>query len=156
MSKNETNNSESTDENVKSVRARQDTTATRRFGTATIIGISAAGVALLAGIFGGGIAVGSAVADQGRAGMSHERGDASGPQQDARMNGGPENGGPQQDGRMNGGPENGGPENGGPQQGDPMDGPQQGGPQQDGPPRGGSLDGPEGEEVAPGAPAPMN
>jgi hypothetical protein len=39
---------------------------TRRLGTGAIIGISAASVALLAGVFGGGIAVANVVGDQDR------------------------------------------------------------------------------------------
>ena len=44
-------------------------TRTRRLGTGAIIGISAAGVALLAGTFGAGAAVGSTVAHNDRPGI---------------------------------------------------------------------------------------
>ena len=74
--------------------------AKRKLGTGTIIGISAAGVALLAGVFGSGIALGAAAATHGPAGISHEMDDASGPmQRDSMqrdgMQHGPMQGGPQ-------------------------------------------------------------
>lgn len=46
--------------------------APRRLGTGAIIAISAAGVALLAGVFTGGLAVGVAVANHGGFGMNHQ------------------------------------------------------------------------------------
>ena len=72
--------------------------AKRKLGTGAIIGVSAAGVALLAGVFGGGIALGAAAATHGPSGMSHEMGEAAGPTQRDGMQGGPMQGGPMQGG----------------------------------------------------------
>lgn len=60
--------------------------SSRRLGTGALIGISAAGVALLAGVLGGGIAIGATAANHGPAGVSHEMSEA-----DGRMAGGPGN-----------------------------------------------------------------
>jgi hypothetical protein len=71
----------------------------RGLGTGAIIGISAAGVALLAGVFGGGIALGVTAADRGPAGIAHEMSEAGGP-----MHGGEMRGGEMRGGEMLGGP----------------------------------------------------
>ena len=89
--------------------------SSRRLGTGAIIGLAAAGVALLAGVFGGGVALGAVAAPHGPGGMSHDIAEA-----DGRMQGGPEQGGREQGGRMQGGPEQGGPEQGGPDGDGPM------------------------------------
>jgi len=94
---------------------------TRRLGTGAIIGISAAGVALLAGVFGGGIALGATVASHGPAGMAHEMAEA-----DGSHRGGPMQGGPMQGGPMQGGPMQGGPMQGGLMRGPDGDGPMNG------------------------------
>lgn len=70
----------------------------RRLGTGVIIGISAAGVALLAGVFGGGIALGAVTASHGPAGISHGMDEAG-----SRMQGGQMQGGQMQGGQMPGG-----------------------------------------------------
>jgi hypothetical protein len=69
----------------------------RRLGTGAIIGISAAGVALLAGVFGGGIALGVTAADRGPAGIAHEMSQADGPMRGGEMLGGEMLGGPGKD-----------------------------------------------------------
>ena len=69
----------------------------RSLGTGAIIGISAAGVALLAGVFGGGIALGAVTASHGRVGISHEMDEAG-----SRMPGGQMHDGQMQDGQMPG------------------------------------------------------
>ncbi|MFT6534488.1 MAG: hypothetical protein ACJAS7_000519 [Alpinimonas sp.] len=69
----------------------------RRLGTGAIIGISAAGVALLAGVFGGGIALGATATGHGPAGISHEMTEAGGPMPGGKMRGGEMLGGPGKD-----------------------------------------------------------
>lgn len=66
--------------------------ATRRLGTGAIIGISAASLALLAGVFGGGIAFGATTAHRGPAGVSGQMEQADGPMR-GQMQGGQMQGG---------------------------------------------------------------
>ncbi len=71
----------------------------RRLGTGAIIGISAAAVALIAGVFGGGIAVGATAANHGPSGDRPQMESAEGP-----MQGGAMEHGEKQGGKMQGGP----------------------------------------------------
>ena len=85
------------------------TIRSRRLGTGAIIGISAAGVALLAGAFGGGIALGAVTASHGPAGISHEMDQAGSrmpghQMRDGQMREGQMPGGQKQRGQMPEGP----------------------------------------------------
>ncbi|MBK5239412.1 MAG: hypothetical protein JJE28_09945 [Actinomycetales bacterium] len=71
--------------------------SSRRLGTGAIIGVSVAAVALLAGVFGGGVALGATAANHGPDGISHEMKEASGRMlggvgQEAGMQGSPRQG----------------------------------------------------------------
>ncbi len=76
----------------------------RRLGTGVIIGISAAAVALIAGVFGGGIAVGATAANHGPSGDRPQMESAEGPMQGGPMEHGEKQGGPMEHGKMQGGP----------------------------------------------------
>ena len=86
----------------------------RRLGTGVIIGISAAAVALIAGVFGGGIAVGATAANHGPSGDRPQMESAEGPMQGGAMEHGEKQGGAMEHGEKQGGKMQGGKMQGGP------------------------------------------
>ncbi len=95
--------------------------ASRRWGTGVIIGLSAASLALLAGAFGGGVAVGATADNHGPGGSGGHSEQASGP-----MQGDSKQDGPRQDGPKQGGPQQGAPMHGNQMQDSDSDGPRDG------------------------------
>ncbi len=77
--------------------------ARRRLTPGVIIGISAASLGILAGVFVGGIAVGVTVGHRGPAGLNHQLRPVSGQLQNGNRPGGSFQGGPMQGGPMQGG-----------------------------------------------------
>lgn len=102
---------------VESSEAPGSPRLSRRLGTGALVGISAAGAALIAGVFGGGIALGVGISHESHDGMGRNASEASGQREGDRIQGD----------RMQGGPVTGGPMNGGPGQSPDNDGPMMGG-----------------------------
>jgi len=75
---------------------------TRRLGTGAIIGISAAGFALLAGVFGGGVALGNATSHHGGFDQRGHMEQADSRMPDGQFQGGQMQGGPGNDGDFDG------------------------------------------------------
>ena len=74
---------------VESSEAPLATRPVRRLGTGAIVGISAAGFAVIAGVFGGGIALGVGISHNAHGGMMRNVAEASGQREGGRMHDGP-------------------------------------------------------------------